>query len=69
MIAVTIPTGRYAVFNSDKGPVMEVVPAVWQKIWSTPGERSFNADYELYDERSMDPQNAEVTVFVGVENG
>ena len=72
MIAKDIPDARYAVFTSGKGPVWKVVPETWQKIWSTPasdmgGERAFLADFEIYDERSADPQNAVVEVWVGVK--
>ncbi len=71
MIAKEIPDTRYAVFTSENGPVWKVVPKVWQKIWSTPasdmgGERAFLADFEVYDERAADPQNAMVEVWVGI---
>jgi predicted transcriptional regulator YdeE len=66
-----VPAMRYAVFTSEKGPVWEVVPKVWQRIWSTPaselgGERAYIADFELYDERATDPKNAVVEVWVGI---
>jgi len=72
MIAQQVPSSRYAVFTSEKGPVWKVVPEVWQKIWSTPasemgGERANVADFEIYDERAADPQNAVVEVWVGIK--
>ena len=72
MVAKDIPAARYAIFTSEKGPVWKVVPEVWQKIWSTPasemgGERAFLADFEIYDERASDPQNAVVVVWVGIK--
>jgi len=74
MVAKQIPEAQYAVFTSEKGPVWKVVPEVWQKIWSTPadeigGERAFIADFEVYDERSADPQKAVVEVWVGIKQG
>jgi predicted transcriptional regulator YdeE len=71
MTAKEIPGARYAIFTSEKGPVWKVVPEVWQKIWSTPasdmgGERAFLADFEIYDERAADPQNAVAEVRVGI---
>ena len=72
MIIRRIPAGRYAVFTSQQGPSWKVVPELWQKIWSTPasemgGERSYNADFEIYDDRARDPQNAVVDVCVGIK--
>jgi predicted transcriptional regulator YdeE len=74
MVEKEVPEARYAVFTSEKGPVWKVVPEVWQKIWSAPaselgGERVFAADFEVYDERAADPQNAVVEVWVGIKQG
>jgi predicted transcriptional regulator YdeE len=71
MVAKHVPAGKYSVFTSEKGPVWEVVPKIWQKVWSTSasemdGERAFVADFEVYDERATDPQNAVVDVWVGM---
>ncbi len=67
-----VPAQRYAVFMSEQGPIQQIVPEVWQRIWSTHasemgGKRSYIADFEVYDERSMDPQNAIVEVWVGIK--
>jgi len=72
MVAKQAPESRYAVFTSEKGPVWKVVPEVWQKIWSTStqemgGDRAFIADFEIYGERSADPQNGVVEVWVGIK--
>jgi predicted transcriptional regulator YdeE len=66
-----IPRGRYAVISSDKGPVAQVVPNVWQRIWSMSddelgGTRSYRADYEIYDQRAADPENSQIDVYVGL---
>jgi len=66
-----IPPGRYAVFTSARGPVQQVVPEIWQRIWSMSpeelgGTRSFHADFEIYDQRSADPDNAQIDVYVGL---
>jgi predicted transcriptional regulator YdeE len=66
-----VPSGRYATFVSEKGPLLQVVPQVWQRIWSMSvaalgGKRAFEADYEVYDERAQDPQNGQVDVYVGL---
>ncbi|MFZ0731860.1 MAG: GyrI-like domain-containing protein [Candidatus Sulfotelmatobacter sp.] len=72
MVARQIPGGKFAVFTTEKGPAQLVVPAVWMKINSLPktaigGDRTYRADYEIYDERARDPQNAVVDVYVGIK--
>jgi len=71
MVAKTIPAGKYAVFTTEQGPAYQVVPRAWQKINSLPkaatgGNRLYQADYEIYDERARDPQNSVVDVYVGI---
>ena len=66
-----ISAGRYAVFSSNKGPKAEVVPELWQRIWSMSpeelgGTRAFKTDYEIYDQRAADPENAQIDVYVGL---
>ena len=72
MVARQIPGGKFAVFTSEKGPPQHVVPATWMKINSLPktavgGDRTYKADYEIYDERAKDPQNAVVDEYVGIK--
>ena len=71
MVAKTIPAGRYAVFTSDKGPAVKVVPDAWMRINSLPksavgGDRIYQADFEIYDDRAVDPQNSQVDVYIGI---
>jgi CubicO group peptidase (beta-lactamase class C family)/predicted transcriptional regulator YdeE len=72
MAAKKIPGGKFAVFTTDKGPGPQVVPATWMKINSLPksavgGDRTYRADYEIYDERARDPQNLQADVYVGIK--
>jgi predicted transcriptional regulator YdeE len=71
MVAKKVPAGRYAIFVSEKGRVEQVVPGIWQKINSLPksapgGDRQYKADYETYDRRAANPQDAQVEVHVGI---
>ena len=71
MVAKKIPAGRYAVFTSEKGPAAKVVPQIWMKINSLPknsvgSDRTYVADYEIYDQRAIDPQNMVMDVYVGI---
>lgn len=51
-----------------KGDLMRgAVYNEWVKIWNSELERTFTADFEVYDERSLNPENAEVDIFVAVK--
>jgi len=72
MVAKKIPAARYAVFISETGFVGKVVPETWSRIWAVPkaepgGNRTYKADFEVYDQRAANPQNAEVNIYVGIE--
>ena len=71
MIARKVPAGQYVVFMSERGPVEKIVVETWQKIWSATkaelgGERAYNVDFEIYDERASDPKNAQVEIHIGI---
>jgi predicted transcriptional regulator YdeE len=73
MVAKKIPAGQYAIFTSEKGAVEKVVPSIWEKINSLPksapgGDRAYQADYEVYDERAANPRQAQVDVHVGIRH-
>jgi len=72
MVIKTVPAGRYAVFASDRGPVAKVVVETWKQIWSyyqspANGQRAYRADFELYDQRAADLNNAQVDIYIGVK--
>jgi predicted transcriptional regulator YdeE len=73
MVAKKVSGGRYAVVTSAKGPVSQVVPQAWQQVWSWDdnnqlgGARAYKADFELYDQRSQNPQDSQVGVYVGLK--
>ena len=66
-----IESGAYAVILTDKGQMPGVLQAAWARIWKmTPaelgGRRRFVTDFEVYDERSANMQNAQVEIHVGL---
>ena len=73
MVAKKIPSGRFAVITSAQGPVTQVVPEAWQQVWSLEdnkqlgGARAYKADFELYDQRSQNPQDSQVDLYVGLK--
>jgi len=71
MTAQIVSTQKREVFISEQGPVGQVCFELWKKIWILEDEkkldRRYIADYELYDERSQDPQNAQLTIHIGIK--
>ncbi|WP_395477396.1 GyrI-like domain-containing protein [Rickettsia endosymbiont of Pantilius tunicatus] len=70
---LTIPVQNYAKFTSDHGPIPAVVINMWQKIWQMDdtalgGKRAYIADFEIYDERSHDHNNAVLDIYIGIKN-
>ncbi len=66
-----ISSGRYAVITSERGQIAEVVRDAWQRIWSMSerelgGRRAFQTDFEIYDQRSSDPENAQIDIYIGL---
>jgi len=68
-----VPSGRYAIVTSAQGAVAEVVPKAWQQVWSLEdnnqlgGVRAYKTDFELYDQRSQNPQDSRIDIYVGVK--
>ena len=71
MVLKRIPAGNYAVIITERGPFPKVIPEAWLKIFKLEDEgklkRTYQTDFELYDERALDPQNGEVDIYIGVK--
>jgi predicted transcriptional regulator YdeE len=62
----------YAVLTTTQGPLVDVLQAEWKKIWTMHpaelgGKRAFLTDYEVYDARSANPQQAQVEIHIGLQ--
>lgn len=68
-----VRAGNYAVVTSDRGPSARMVLQVWQRVWALEdrhqlgGVRAYQTDFELYDQRAADPQNAQVELYIGLK--
>ena len=58
-----IPAGRYAKFVIH-GDMVQAVAAAWLEIWEMDLPRSFECDFEEYQDDKMD--NAEIHIYVGL---
>lgn len=69
---LTIFAADYVKFTSTAGKMPNVVIDMWQNIWKMNatdlgGSRAYIADFEVYDQRSHDPQNAVLDIYIGIK--
>jgi predicted transcriptional regulator YdeE len=73
MVVKKVPQGKYAVVASAKGPVAQVVPQAWQRVYTLDddkqlgGARAYKADFEVYDQRSQNPHESQVDLYIGLK--
>ncbi len=67
MIGKTIESANYeeliAKGNLSKGIVFNK----WLEIWNSDFDRSFTADFEVYGEKTQNPENAEVAIYIALQ--
>ena len=64
---LTIAKGIYQKIDA-KGKMPDCVINAWKEVWISNIPRSYKMDFEVYNERSKDWTNAEVEVYLSVEN-
>jgi predicted transcriptional regulator YdeE len=62
---LVVQKGNYEKFVA-KGHMPECISETWKMIWVSAINRSYKADFEVYDERSKDWNDAEVDVYVSI---
>ncbi|GAB2663177.1 GyrI-like domain-containing protein [Flavihumibacter cheonanensis] len=68
MTGIEIPKGIYEQVSVTGNLMNGIVFEAWMDIWQRPLNRTYIADFEVYDEKAADMTNAEVNIFVGVQN-
>jgi predicted transcriptional regulator YdeE len=65
----TIPELKYVIFTTRKGPVQDVLFEAWRSIWewSKTNKRAFLFDFELYDERALNPNDSQVDIYISIK--
>lgn len=68
---LTILAQTYVKFTSDPGKMPAVCIDMWQNIWKMNAsdlgaERAYIADFEVYDERSHNPEQAVLDIYIGI---
>lgn len=64
--SLIIPTGTF-IKKRAKGKMPDCIANAWQKIWSSDLPRAYKTDFEVYDERSQDWNDAEVDIYISVQ--
>jgi predicted transcriptional regulator YdeE len=64
--SLIIQNGNYQLFTA-KGKIPDCISTTWQKIWSSDIPRAYQADFEVYGEKSKDLSNAEIDIFISVK--
>lgn len=62
---------KYIKFTTEPGSMPEVCIKAWQEIWALSpemlgSERSYIADFEVYDERASDPTQTVLDIYIGI---
>lgn len=65
--ALTIEENPFAIFTA-QGKRKDAVIETWQKIWKSDLDRKYAHDFEVYDEKSQDPNNSTVKIYVGLNS-
>lgn len=68
---LTIPAQNYTKFTSQPGKMPEVCIKMWHNIWAMDsielgGKRAYQADFEVYDDRCVDPNNLIIDIYIGL---
>lgn len=66
-IGLTIETANYEKYTAKGKMSDDIVYNKWTEIWQSNLDRTYIADFEIYGERSVDMDNAEVDIFISVK--
>ncbi len=63
--SLIIPKGRYQKFPA-KGKMTGCITNAWKEIWNSGIPRAYKTDFEVYDDRSKNWNDAEVDIYISV---
>lgn len=65
MDSIIIPGGQYQKIIA-KGIMPNCITDGWKKVWSSVVPRAYQMDFEVYDQRSKDWNDAEVDIYISI---
>lgn len=67
LAGISITGGNYKKYTAS-GKISEgIVFQEWTKIWNTDLPRSYTSDFEVYGEKTQNPDNAEIDIYVALK--
>lgn len=72
LTTLSIPAQQYRKFTTPAGKMPDVVIHAWQQIWQMSpaqlgGQRAYHADFERYDQRAYDSDQAVMDIYIGIQ--
>ena len=68
MKGVELPAGLYEQVAVTGNLLEGIIYNAWTEIWQRDLNRTYQADFEVYDENAADMSNAKVSIYVGVQS-
>ncbi|MDM5232812.1 GyrI-like domain-containing protein [Lysinibacillus pakistanensis] len=66
----TVPAAKYAVFVTEKGPIIEMVQRAWDDIWQwsqqPDNNRAFTGDFEYYS-KDINPEDGQAEIYISIK--
>lgn len=66
----TVPAAKYAVFATERGPIIEVVQRTWADIWQwsqqNGNDRAFTGDFEYYS-NDINPNDGQAEIYIAIK--
>lgn len=59
--------GSYRIFTVSGKLADGIIYQAWERIWEAGMPRVFTADFEVYDERAQNPEDATVAIYIAVK--
>lgn len=70
MVIKRLPAQKYIKFTTEHGPIPEVIIDGWKYIWEyfkdSDYQRTYGGEFEFYDERSYDMNNAQLDIYISI---
>lgn len=65
--AKVIEAGNYMLMTAKGKPSDGIVLLEWMKLWKAFSQRAYKTDFEVYDEKAINPEYAEIDIFVSMK--
>lgn len=67
MIGKTFAGGAYQKVTAKGNIFQGALAEAWTQIWNSDLNRSYTADFEVYSEKAKNPEDAEVDIFIAIQ--